>query len=530
MSSSRVTLPFPWISLACCLLLIGYFFIIVDPRLLSFYNIPAVLVKRDYQAFALLGLLAISLLDIRSFNRRRHQAEELNARMCEQVAELLKNKKALQSKVHTYSGHADKLKMFISDRLLEYIEYDEKFLHFRSIASEVRHNGVISYDKVKTALLSARQHNPGQATDYDDALNSMNYLWDLLDLSTTDNIAMHVADYLCECEEHYFQQHFESDAAEFDASYTARDAVMRALDSLLESPPEPSTEAEKEAALSGTYLNEHDSRFWIQLEAVGELLGKDNYLVLLVENLINNALFYASQRAYSKRHARVSVQLEEIEGNIRVSVYNRGPHISPEDEDKIYQLGYSTRRVNAQHGRGLGLYFVHQLVRGYEGSIRFCNIDNRQDVYTLRIVLANGDIVSEILQLSFHDDKPQLFVGTDETPVSTFECRFQQRVSSVEVTQQASKLTQLFQEFDTSGDNCIFDNSDRALPRWVLNVNFLKRNCKLEFLPLNVSGVKFVVDLPSAQSRLDGDSNTIDIGQDEIDALGKKFSLGRQGF
>src|SRR5690625_6466944 len=83
--------------------------------------------------------------------QHRNQARDIQ-RLHNQVAELRQSKKQLQLKAHTYSGHADKLKLFISDKLLDYIEYDEKFLHFKSIAAEVRHNGVISFDKVQTVL------------------------------------------------------------------------------------------------------------------------------------------------------------------------------------------------------------------------------------------------------------------------------------------------------------------------------------------------------------------------------------------
>jgi len=99
------------------------------------------------------------------------------------VQELWESKKRLQLKAHTYSDHADKLKRFISDKLLEYIEYDEKFLHFKSIAAEVRHNGVISFDKVQTTLqrIEDEADTPKQVSDVRAARDAMRYLWDLLD-------------------------------------------------------------------------------------------------------------------------------------------------------------------------------------------------------------------------------------------------------------------------------------------------------------------------------------------------------------
>src|SRR5690625_7470080 len=59
----------------------------------------------------------------------------------------------------------------------------------------------------------------------------MRYLWDLLDLSTADNLALHISNLLCECEEHYYQRLLEvtgDNALPYDPVYSPQRAAWRA--------------------------------------------------------------------------------------------------------------------------------------------------------------------------------------------------------------------------------------------------------------------------------------------------------------
>src|SRR5690606_12702815 len=103
-------------------------------------------------------------------------------------------------------------------------------------AAEVRHNGVISFDKVQTALQRAAgsgAENAKPPADYQAALDAMRYLWDLLDLSTADNLALHIGNLLCECEEHYYQRLLNAEEAEplpYEPAYPPQRAAWRALE------------------------------------------------------------------------------------------------------------------------------------------------------------------------------------------------------------------------------------------------------------------------------------------------------------
>ncbi len=197
---------YPWLSLLLAMLLLAWQYLLLNPGLVQPGYLPPQLERVEYLPFAAAVLVLIAVFDFRLFLKAQRRHRDQLTRYQQQIDELFESKRQLGTRARTYSGHADKLKMFISERLLEYIEYDEKFLHFKNIASEVRHNGVISYDKVQTALKQALQQCEGeQQTVYREAADALLYLWDLLDLSTTDNIVLHVANRIYDCEEHYFQ-------------------------------------------------------------------------------------------------------------------------------------------------------------------------------------------------------------------------------------------------------------------------------------------------------------------------------------
>jgi hypothetical protein len=393
--------------------------------------------------------------------------------------------------------------MFISERLLETIEYDEKFLHFKNIASEVRHNGVISYDKAQTALQRARQNcAQGQEQEIQDAADGLLYLWDLLDLSTTDNIALHVANQIYDCEEHYFQSllnESNGDSSPFTPTFMMTQALRRALLPITENLDD--LELHQEWKCPARY---QDAKFNIQLRTDNEMLGKPNHMVLLIENLLNNALFYAQQKEYRNRYSRVAISLAHHDGEVEFKVYNRGPRIKDGEKDKIYQLGFSSRRIREHHGKGLGLYFVNEIAKGFEGSIAFENIDNREDQLSLSIKLANGELHKQQLSIVNVNGKPRCQLDETTDPASK-KCAwsFAAPVVSIEVSRRATRKPQLISDLKRDESSSHLDARDPLVPRWVLELQNRKRSSKLVLLPLDVRGVEFIACFPTAKSRLD---------------------------
>ncbi|NNE62852.1 MAG: sensor histidine kinase, partial [Gammaproteobacteria bacterium] len=369
MTGSRI--PYPWLSTTSALLIICWQFILLLPGLILPYELPAPLTQEQ----SLLAGFAITILfvvfDVSRFVKAWGGYKAQLLKRENQITELFDSRRELGARVRTYSDHADKLKLFISDRLLEYIEYDEKFLHFKNIASEVRHNGVISYDRAQTALkmaaeLCANKIDEGdEARQFEEASESLLYLWDLLDIATTDNITLHVAKRIYDSEEYYFQSMLnKKEESEFPYSptFSMFSALRKALWPVTESPQHPGYDA-----LPDLPFEYHDERFHLLVRDDCDMLGNRNHMVLLLENLLNNAVYYADQKTSKSKYSRIAILLVRQQDQIVLNIYNRGPRIKEEDRNRIFQLGYSSRRVRDHHGKGLGLYFVNEICKGFEG-------------------------------------------------------------------------------------------------------------------------------------------------------------------
>ncbi len=500
MKSARIY--YPWFSMLGAIAFIVWQFALANADLFRLERLPAPLQRQDTVLPAAALLLLLVIFDIWRFARasRRYRAQLRQYQ--EQISELFDSKRELGTRARTYSDHADKLKMFISERLLETIEYDEKFLHFKNIASEVRHNGVISYDKAQTALRNAQQAcEPGEKQQYREAADGLLYLWDLLDLSTTDNIALHVANQIYDCEEHFFQAQLNDDIepAPFEPTFMMSHALRRALLPITENPDELGLNQDWPGR--GSYA---DDKFSIQLRSDSEMLGNENHMVLLIENLINNALFYSQQKAHRNRYSRVAISLAQRGGEVEFRVYNRGPRIKEDEKDKIYQLGFSSRRIREHHGKGLGLYFVNEITKGFEGSIEFDNIDNRAGSFALSVKLTNGEVHKHELEIVIVNGRPMCRLEASEAQAGKRqEWSYEAPIASIEASPQASRKPQLISELRAGEDNLHLDTAEPRLPRWVLDVRNRKRSSKLVFSPLDVRGVEFVAYFETAKSRLD---------------------------
>ncbi|WP_341936685.1 sensor histidine kinase [Marinimicrobium sp. C2-29] len=537
---------FPWFSALAALLLAIGFLLASHPELLTPYglNLEAsafypLMQQLEVKVGALIGFCLLLLLDIYRHDRARHAFDRDIKRMSAEITQLWQSKKQLQLKAHTYAGHADKLKLFISEKLLEYIEYDEKFLHFKSIAAEVRHNGVICFDKVQTALQGAladpESLNYATRAQYRDAQTAMRYLWDLLDLSTTDNIALHIGNQLCECEEHYYQlllNDSESEALPHRPDYSPRRAALRALAPLLQN--SPSELEELDTTQPERIALEDDAQFRAYLDPTDTLLGNENHFVLLLENLLKNAQFFTRKKPKQKHH-RVALTLSQQQGYIHLAVYNRGPRIEPAKMDQIFQLGYSTRRAREHHGKGLGLFFVQEIVKGYEGQISVQNVENEPAFYSLRTALANGEVVTQVVRVTLGPEgeprceraEPASADDNTRTDDSGTEAQlewdFDSPITRVEITPAHSQVTQGL-DCDPKGPReTVLDPDNPATPRWALEIQPRRKGGKLTFIPLDVGGVCFDVTLPTADARLDSDEQDLDALAPRVEDLNRPF-------
>ncbi len=504
---TRPGIPYPWISTLAALLIISWQFILAQPQWIHPDVLPDLLLNTELQITAAIFWVILVILDIYRFLRGWSGYRARLQHHKDQISELFDSRRELGSRARTYSEHAEKLKLFISDKLLEYIEYDEKFLHFKNIASEVRHNGVISYDKAQTALKKAAalcadqlQHHD-QIAQFEDAAESLLYLWDLLDIATTDNISLHVANRIYDSEEYYFQStlnNSDPSTLPYVPTFSMFNALHKTLTDIVDNPA-----AINESSLLALPYSYADDHVKLRLESDSDMLGNINHMVLLLENLLNNALYYAAQQS-AKNHAnRINILLTRQQDKAVVEIYNHGPRIKDEDSKHIFQLGFSSRRIRDHHGKGLGLYFVNEICKGFEGKVSYQNIENQPCSLSLRIELANGEIQNHFIELIENNGKALCHLKQGEESASaSLTLSFNNPLSSVEVSAHSGTTTQMINHLNTETVSHT-DCSNPLIPRWKIEINNRKKSARLTFKPVDVRGVNFRVELPTAQSRLE---------------------------
>lgn len=525
---------FPFVSTVAAVLLIAYLFALllradVAPLNALFNEYPWA--TQTYYSISMLMIFGLLLIfDLQRFYRQKKHIRKNMDKLKKEVADVWESKKQLQNKAHTYSGHADKLKLFISDKLLEHIEYDEKFLHFKGIAAEVRHNGVISYDIVTSVLTELLNQKDNHLAEAKKALEAMRYLWDLLDLSTADNISLHIANFLINAEEQYYQMMLEKDDGELssvmvNADFSSFTSVAASLVHLVHE-PETIDRVLVDSVDMPLPWSFKDDQFNIRVTSKQSLLGNSNHVRLILENLLKNAQHFSRKVSFKQKTDRILLSVIEgpsletshsMASYLDFQVYNRGPHILEEHRSKLFQLGFSTRRTREHHGKGLGLFFVNEIVKGYEGQLLLENVHNQTDSFSIRIGLVDGEVDTRIVNVMVIDSRPYIdsHVADEEgkrAKESSARWEYASAIESIEISSQKMKQTIRFNNKDgyKKSESFIQENTQaEALlpPCWSIDVQPKRGGNKTHnviFNLLDITGVRFSIKLPTAQARLDG--------------------------
>jgi signal transduction histidine kinase len=215
-------------------------------------------------------------------------------------------------------------------------------------------------------------------------------------------------------------------------------------------------------------------------------------------------------------------------------VYNRGPLVLEENRQKLFQLGYSTRNTQEQHGKGLGLFFVNEIVKGYEGLLTLDNVQNQSDSYSIRIALKGGSVETNIVNVEVVDQRA-VIIGDQGTSI---RWQYSEAIESVEISSNSMQQTARFisMENDNTEDDStesdrtedrnagsekigVYKKSESYLqpqklvsnqlipPCWSLDIQAKRGGNKTHnviFNILDITGVRFSIKLPTAQARVDG--------------------------
>lgn len=104
-------------------------------------------------------------------------------------------------------------------------------------------------------------------------------------------------------------------------------------------------------------------------------------IVSLIKNLLENAY------KYSPHEKQISVDLQQIDDKIYLSIADKGVGISKSEKSKVFDQFYrvGNEETRESKGTGLGLYIVNQIVNAHKGKIKI--LDNEGGGTKFQVVL-----------------------------------------------------------------------------------------------------------------------------------------------
>jgi two-component system sensor histidine kinase ChvG len=127
-----------------------------------------------------------------------------------------------------------------------------------------------------------------------------------------------------------------------------------------------------------------DVRLEAQVEPGVTVLGSDEAIETIVENLVDNAV------GFSPPGGAVRVIVAADRHRAHLKVMDQGPGVGPQSLDRIFEKGFSSRPgagrepAGADRNFGMGLWIVRRNVEAMSGTVR---VENR----------ASGGFIVEIV-------------------------------------------------------------------------------------------------------------------------------------
>jgi signal transduction histidine kinase len=118
---------------------------------------------------------------------------------------------------------------------------------------------------------------------------------------------------------------------------------------------------------------------------LGDIPEIQCYPALLNEAFMN-LLVNACQAI--KKSGEVTIQTRRDGEHVRIRIQDTGTGIAPEHLDKIFDPGFTTKRVGV--GVGLGLAVVYSVIKEHEGSIDVESELNRGSTFTIRLPVSRA--------------------------------------------------------------------------------------------------------------------------------------------
>lgn len=160
--------------------------------------------------------------------------------------------------------------------------------------------------------------------------------------------------------------------------------------------------------LLGIFLNyknlakrkEIDYEFTTELQDA-QMLFDENYLDLIVNNLLSNAFKYT-------RQGSITLKLYRQDASLAIQVEDTGSGIAPERQQKVFERFYQAE--GGHEGSGIGLHLVQRLVDLHHGTISLQSEVGRGSVFTVLLPQNEDAYTAEELQnLSVSENESRVY-------------------------------------------------------------------------------------------------------------------------
>jgi two-component system, OmpR family, sensor histidine kinase SenX3 len=128
--------------------------------------------------------------------------------------------------------------------------------------------------------------------------------------------------------------------------------------------------------------------FEVRLAERAKVFGDDELLKAAVKNLIENAVIYSDEKT------AVSITVRKRKGIAEIAVADKGPGISVEDQERIFERFYRVdpSRSRLTGGTGLGLSIVKHIAQKHLGEVQIKSRLGHGSTFTIRLPLAAKSI------------------------------------------------------------------------------------------------------------------------------------------
>ena len=101
--------------------------------------------------------------------------------------------------------------------------------------------------------------------------------------------------------------------------------------------------------------------------------------LIVINNIIKNA-------SDSTKNDEITIKLQEIDGKIKISFTNHGEMIKLENQKKIFDTGYTTKK----DGWGVGLSVCKRFIGSQFGTLKLEKSDKKETIFSLTIPLSQN--------------------------------------------------------------------------------------------------------------------------------------------